>query len=317
MSDARQIALTWKMHEILRSEGFDIFGIAPASPHHEDSQHLSEWISAGKNGAMKFIERNLDKRGDITSLVEGAKSVIVAGLRYYSNDSSAGKDNYFVCRYARVRDYHQVMEEKLDRVQKIIKKEVPGAACRVFCDSGPVTEKAWAVRAGLGWRGRHSMIINKDIGSFFFLGEIVTTAEFLYENASSRDRCGECRLCIDACPTGAICDNRTIDARRCISYLTVEYEGDLPEEFRGKTEKIIFGCDRCQEVCPFNRKAVHYTDKELVPEFPITSLSRKDWLAMTPEDFKKMFKSSAIKRTGFKIIKRNIDFVNFGSSEKR
>jgi epoxyqueuosine reductase len=317
MPDARQIALTWKMHEILRAEGFDIFGIAPASPHHEDSQHLSEWIAEGKNGTMKFIERNLDKRGDITSLVEGAKSVIVAGLRYYSNDPSAGKDNYFISRYARVRDYHLVMEEKLDRVQKIIKKEVPGATCRAFCDSAPVTEKAWAVRAGLGWRGRHSMIINKDIGSFFFLGEIVTTAEFLYENASSRDRCGECRLCIDACPTGAICDNRTIDARRCISYLTVEYEGDIPEEFRGKTEKIIFGCDRCQEVCPFNRKAAHYTDKELVPEFPVTSLTRKDWLTMTPDDFKKMFKSSAIRRTGFKIIKRNIDFVNFGSSEKR
>ena len=317
MADARQIALTWKLHRALRSEGFDIFGIAPASPHHEDSQHISDWIAAGKNGTMQFIEKNLDKRGDITSLVEGAKSVLVAGLRYYSNDPSAGTDNYFVCRYARVRDYHQVMEEKLDRVQKIIRKEVPGAVCRVFCDAGPVAEKAWAIRAGLGWRGRHSMIINKDLGSFFFLGEIVTTAEFLYENASSRDRCGECRLCMDACPTGAICDDRTIDARRCISYLTVEHDGSLPEEFRGKTENIIFGCDRCQEVCPWNKKVVHYTDKELVPEFPVTGLTRKDWLAMTPEDFKKMFKSSAMKRTGFKMIRRNIDFVNYRSSEKR
>jgi epoxyqueuosine reductase len=317
MTDARKIALTWKVHEALRAEGFDIIGIAPASSHHEDSQHISEWIAAGKNGTMKFLERNLDKRGDITSLVEGAKSVIVAGLRYYSNDPSAGRDNYFVSRYSRVKDYHVVVEEKLERVIKVIKKDVPGAACRAFCDAGPVTEKAWAIRAGLGWRGRNSLVINKELGSFIFLGEIVTSAEFLYENASSRDRCGDCDLCIKACPTGAICDNRTIDARRCISYLTIEYEGDLPEEFRGKTENIIFGCDRCQEVCPWNKKAVHYTDRELVPEYPVTQMTRKEWQTMTPDDFKRHFKSSPIKRTGFKMIKRNIDFANPGSSEKR
>jgi epoxyqueuosine reductase len=298
-------------------EGFDISGIAQASPHHEDSQHIAEWTEAGKNGSMRYLEKNLDKRGDVTALVEGAKSVIVAGLRYYNNDSSAGDDNYFISRYARVKDYHLVMQEKLDRVQKIIKKEVPDAVCRVFCDAGPLTEKAWAIRAGLGWRGRHSMVINKDIGSFFFLGEIVTSAELLYDNTSARDRCGDCTLCIDACPTGAICSDRTIDARRCISYLTVEHEGDIPEEFRGKTENIIFGCDRCQEVCPWNNKALPYTDNELVPEFSITSLTRTDWLNMTPEDFKKMFKVSPMKRTGFKKIRRNIDFVNFASPEKR
>lgn len=298
-------------------EGFDISGIAQASPHHEDSQHIAEWTEAGKNGSMRYLEKNLDKRGDVTALVEGAKSVIVAGLRYYNNDPSAGDDNYFVSRYARVKDYHLVMQEKLDRVQKIIKKEVPDAVCRVFCDAGPLTEKAWAIRAGLGWRGRHSMVINKDIGSFFFLGEIVTSAELLYDNTSARDRCGDCTLCIDACPTGAICSDRTIDARRCISYLTVEHEGDIPEEFRGKTENIIFGCDRCQEVCPWNNKALPYTDNELVPEFSITSLTRTDWLNMTPEDFKKMFKVSPMKRTGFKKIRRNIDFVNFASPEKR
>ncbi|MDX9773813.1 MAG: tRNA epoxyqueuosine(34) reductase QueG [Bacteroidales bacterium] len=317
MTDARKIALTWKIHESLRMEGFDISGIAQASPHHEDSQHIAEWTEAGKNGSMRYLEKNLDKRGDVTALVEGAKSVIVAGLRYYNNDSSAGDDNYFISRYARVKDYHLVMQEKLDRVQKIIKKEVPDAVCRVFCDAGPLTEKAWAIRAGLGWRGRHSMVINKDIGSFFFLGEIVTSAELLYDNTSARDRCGDCTLCIDACPTGAICSDRTIDARRCISYLTVEHEGDIPEEFRGKTENIIFGCDRCQEVCPWNNKALPYTDNELVPEFSITSLTRTDWLNMTPEDFKKMFKVSPMKRTGFKKIRRNIDFVNFASPEKR
>ncbi len=173
------------------------------------------------------------------------------------------------------------------------------------------------MRAGLGWRGRHSMVINKDIGSYFFIGEIVTTAEFLYDDTSARDRCGECTLCVDACPTGAICNDRTIDARRCISYLTIEHDGNLPEEFSGKTENMIFGCDRCQEVCPWNKKAVQYTDKDLVPEFPVTSLTRREWQNMTPEDFKKIFRSSPIKRTGYKMLRRNIDFVSYRSPEKR
>ena len=310
MTDARKIALTWKIRESLRMEGFDIYGIAQAAAHHEDSSHISEWISAGKNGTMGFIERNLDKRGDITTLVEGARSVIMAGIRYYSNDSPAGEDNYFISRYARVKDYHQVIEEKLTRIQKIIKKEVPDSVSRVFCDAGPVTEKAWAIRAGLGWRGKHSLVINKDIGSFFFLGEIVTTAEFINDNATSRDRCGECILCIEACPTGAICSDRTIDARRCIAYLTIEHDGNLPEEFRGKTEKIIFGCDRCQEVCPWNRKAIAYSDKELIPDFTVTSLTRKEWHSLTPEEFKRIFRSSPVKRTGYDKIRRNIDFVD-------
>jgi epoxyqueuosine reductase len=313
VTDARKIALTWKIRESLRTEGFDIYGIAQASAHHEDSSHISEWIASGKNGTMGFIERNLDKRGDINTLVEGARSVIVAGIRYYSNDPPAGEENYFVSRYARVKDYHQVIEEKLNRVQKIIRKEVPDAVCRVFCDAGPVTEKAWAIRAGLGWRGKHSLVLNKDIGSFFLLGEIVTTAEFICDDASARDRCGDCTLCIDACPTGAICSDRTIDARRCISYLTIEHNGNIPEEFRGKTERMIFGCDRCQEVCPYNRKAIPFTDSELIPEFPVTSLTRKEWHSLTPEEFKKIFRSSPVKRTGFEKIKRNIDFVDHRS----
>jgi len=259
---------------------------------------------------MGFLERNLDKRGDITTLVEGAKSVIVAGIRYYSNEPAAGEGNYFVSRYARVNDYHQVIEEKLTRVQKVIKKVVPDAVSRAFCDAGPVTEKAWAIRAGLGWRGQHSLVINRDIGSFFFLGEIVTTAEFQYDDASARDRCGECTLCIDACPTGAICGDRTIDARRCIAYLTIEHDGSILEEFRGKTERIIYGCDRCQEVCPWNKKAVPYTDKELIPDFPVTSLTRKEWHNLTPDEFKRIFRSSPVKRTGFDKIRRNIDFVD-------
>ena len=310
MTDERKIALTRKIRESLRMQGFDIYGIAQAAAHHEDNTCIAEWIAAGKNGSMKFFERNLDKRGDITTLVEGARSVIVAGIRYYSNEPAAGKENYFVSRYARVRDYHLVIKEKLARVQKIIKEEVPDAVSRTFCDAGPVTEKNWAVRAGLGWRGKHSLVINRDIGSFFFLGEIVTTAEFIYDSATSPDHCGDCTLCIDACPTGAICSDRTIDARRCIAYLTIEHDGSIPEEFRGKTERIIFGCDRCQEVCPWNKKAVPYSDKELIPDFSVTSLTRKDWHSLTPDEFDKIFRSSAVKRAGYEKIRRNIDFAD-------
>jgi len=310
VTDERKIALTRKIRESLRMEGFDIYGIAQAAAHHEDNTCIAEWIAAGKNGSMKFFERNLDKRGDITTLVEGARSVIVAGIRYYSNEPAAGKENYFVSRYARVRDYHLVIKGKLARVQKIIKEEVPDAVSRTFCDAGPVTEKNWAVRAGLGWRGKHSLVINRDIGSFFFLGEIVTTAEFIYDSATSPDHCGDCTLCIDACPTGAICSDRTIDARRCIAYLTIEHDGSIPEEFRGKTERIIFGCDRCQEVCPWNKKAVPYSDKELIPDFSVTSLTRKDWHSLTPDEFDKIFRSSAVKRAGYEKIRRNIDFAD-------
>jgi epoxyqueuosine reductase len=317
MTDARKIAHTWKIHDLLHREGFVISGIAPASQHHEDAEHISDWIASGRNGTMRYMERNLEKRGDITSLVDGAKSVIVAGLRYYNDASSNASNNYFVSRYARVRDYHLVVEEKLNRVIKVIKQEMPDVRCQTFCDSAPVSEKAWAIRAGLGWRGRNSLIINKEIGSFIFLGEIVTTAELLYDNASSRDRCGSCTLCIEACPTGAICDDRTIDARRCISYLTIEHKGDLPEEFSGRTANMIFGCDRCQEVCPWNKKSIPYTDMDLTPLFDVTRLSKTEWQTMSPEDFKKYFRASAIKRTGFKMIKRNIDFIDSGLPEKR
>jgi len=317
MDVADKTTLTIKVQEALRCEGFDIFGIVPAIPYPEDAQHVAEWIKEGRNGTMRFMERNLNKRSDITALVEGSKSVIIAGLRYYNNDNPIDEDNYFVARYARVKDYHSVVKNKLKRILKIIESEDPGSRGRVFCDSAPVTEKTWAIRAGLGWRGRNSVIINEDIGSFFFLGEIVTSAEFLYDNHVHEDLCGTCHMCIDACPTGAICDDRTIDARRCIAGLTIEHDGELPDEFNGKTGRIIFGCDRCQEVCPWNKKTSSYTDRELEPDFRITSLTKTEWEALTPEVFNKIFRSSPVRRTGFEKIKRNILFVSSTSPEKR
>jgi epoxyqueuosine reductase len=316
MEAVDKINLTWKVHEALRNEGFDIFGITEAAPFPEESDNIAKWIAAGRNGSMKFMERDSGKRADITLLAEGARSVIVAGLNYFSDDPSAGSDNYFVSRYARVRDYHEVLKEKLTRVASILGHEVPDAVSGVFCDSAPLTEKAWAIRAGLGWRGRNSLVLNEDLGSFFFLGEIVTSVELVYDRPDDRDRCGICRRCSEACPTGAICDDRTIDARRCIAYLTIEHKGELPEEFRGKTENIIFGCDRCQEVCPWNSKARRHTDPEFETDGRVTDLTKEEWLKMTPEEFKIIFSSSPVIRTGYGRIRRNIDFVT-GSPEKR
>ena len=315
MDAGAKYLLTWKVHEALRNEGFDIFGIAEAAPYPEESENIGRWIAAGKNGTMSFLGNHSVKRGDITRLVEGAKSVIVAGLNHYSDDASPENENFFVSRYARVRDYHEVMREKLTRVATILGNEAPDSVSGVFCDSAPITEKAWAIRAGLGWRGRNSLILNEDIGSFFFLGEIVTSAALIFDKSDPVDHCGECRRCIEACPTGAICDDRTIDARRCIAYLTIEHRGELPEEFRGKTEKMIFGCDRCQEVCPWNKKAEQYKDRELFTEPRVTDITREQWQKMTPDDFKTIFRSSPVNRTGFSRIRRNIDFIT-GLPEK-
>ena len=316
MDSVDKYILTWKVHEALRKEGFDIFGIAEAAPFPEESENIGKWIAAGRNGTMKFMERDSGKRADVTLLSEGARSVIVAGLNYFSDDPLVGNDNYFVSRYARVSDYHEVMKEKLTRVAAVLGQEAPDSVSRVFCDSAPVTEKSWAIRAGLGWRGRNSLVLNEGHGSFFFLGEIVTSAELVFDKPDDRDRCGTCRRCSEACPTGAICDDRTVDARRCIAYLTIEHRGELPEEFRGRTENMIFGCDRCQEVCPWNKNATRYTDAKLEPDRRVTDLTRDEWLNMTPEEFKVIFSSSPVSRTGYEKIRRNIGFVS-GSPEKR
>jgi len=316
MENSSKVELTKRIRQSLFNEGFDISGITRVEKHPEDVDHISGWVNNGRNGSMHFIEENTGKRGDLSTLVEGAKSIIVAGLRYYSNEAAAGNEDYFVARYARVRDYHTVVKEKLGRVLDVLKKEAPGAEGRIFCDSAPVTEKTWAIRAGLGWRGRNSLVINENIGSFFFLGEIVTSVELVYESAETADHCGSCTICIDSCPTGAICSDRTIDARRCIAYLTIEHKGDIPPDFEGKMENIIFGCDRCQEVCPWNKRSVPYSDKELKPDYNVTQLTKSDWQTMTEESFNKIFRSSPVRRTGLEKMRRNICLVTNISPEK-
>lgn len=280
-------------------------GIAPAEPHPEDAERTAGWVAAGMNGSMDYMKRSIRERGDITSLVPGARSVIVAAINYYNEDIPRSKDRYIIARYARGGDYHIVIKEKLNRTLSLIKSLAPEATGKVFVDSPPIAEKEWAIRAGIGWRGRHSVIINKDLGSFILLGEIVTTAVFQYDETYIEDHCGTCSICVDACPTRAINDNHTINASRCIAYLTIEN----PSEVKDHSEVMIYGCDRCQEVCPWNGKAVHTDIKEFFTSPEVVSLRRHDWENMSKERFDSLFPSSPVKRAGYEGMMRNVSIA--------
>lgn len=307
--------LTSHIKESLYSEGFGPVGIAPVTEHPEDAAGVEAWVASGMHGSMSYLERYNDKRADIASLVLGARSVIVAGMNYYNNDLPDTNNTFFIARYARGRDYHTVIRDKLLSVLSVITSALPETTGRVFTDSAPVTEKAWAERAGLGWRGRNSLIINKESGSFFLLGEIVTTAQLIYDTPEINDHCGECRLCIDACPTGAINNNRTIDARRCISYHTIELRGEKPPKLlKEEAGRIIFGCDRCQEVCPWNKKAKHHSIPEFVPSDEKCSLTRDDWRNMTEERFNRLFAGSPLERAGYKGMMHNVALSSGGKT---
>ena len=317
MNDTEKTALTKKIGDTLGKEGFSIYGFAPALTHPEDTDHLSTWIEKGRHGGLGYLVRNRDKIGEISSMVEGASSVIMAGLPYNRKDPEGTGDRYFISRYARVKDYHLVITAKLKRIARLIGKEVPGSVSRVFCDTSSVTEKEWAIRAGLGWRGKHSIIINDTLGSFFFLGGIVTTIPLVYSETRTEDRCGTCRRCIDACPTGAICSDRTIDVKRCIAYMTIEKFEDIPDWFGGKIEDMIYGCDRCQEVCPWNSNHPEGIDHELEPEFDVNAITREQWITMTDEDYDKTFATSAMKFAGLEKVRKTIRFIESQSPEKK
>lgn len=305
------VLLSVRIKESLRSEGFGPVGIAPAAPHQSDADSIASWVAAGRHGSLGYMERNNDKRADITSLLPGARSVIVAAMNYYNEDIPGSDDRYFIARYARGMDYHIFMKEKLYRTLSIIKTDLPGSTGRVFVDSAPVTEKAWAERAGIGWRGRNSLIINREIGSFFLLGVIVTSAELVYDTPVEQNYCGDCHLCIDACPTGAINNNYTIDARKCISYHTIEIRGEQPPELlKGHSDNSIFGCDICQEACPWNNKAKHHDVPEFMPSPEVISLTRNDWQKMTEEKFHRLFSGTPLERPGYKGMMHNVAVVS-------
>ena len=286
--------------------GFDLCGIAPSRPLEERERILADWCASGFNGGMKYLSENTGKRADPGKLFPGARSLVVTGLNYFAANGQTEPGVPVISRYAYGVDYHDVIIKKLTSLLEYVKTVQPSAAGKPYADTGPLLEKGWAVEAGLGWQGRHSIIINRKIGSFFFLGVLILDIPLDYDEPETKDNCGSCRLCIDACPTGAINGNRTIDARRCIANLTIENRDHVPHELVPLMGKRIYGCDRCQEVCPWNSK----TPIHNVPEFRIgeelAHLTPGEWQNMTRERYKKLFRNTPLARKKYETFMENV-----------
>lgn len=300
--------ITGKIKEKAIHLGFSACGVSEVTLLQDDVKRLETWLQEGNQGEMSYLERNFDKRVDPRKLVPGAKSVISVLDNYFTEDRQDDRSVPLISMYAHGRDYHDVVRKKLKQLLEYIRREFGEVDGRVFVDSAPVLERAWAARSGLGWIGRNSLLLTRNSGSFYFLGEIILDLELTYD-APVRDLCAKCRLCIDACPTGAIVEPRKVDARKCLSYLTIEYRGELPNDLRAAFGNRIFGCDICQDVCPFNRKARPHDEPLFRMSERLSSLTRTGWQNLTVNEYEELFSGSAVKRTGFAGLRRNIDFV--------
>ncbi len=285
--------------------GFSNCGIARAEPLFQETPHLLQWLDKGFHADMKYMERNLEKRTDPQQLVENAKSVIVV-LHNYFPEKVKFNSSYKVAKYAYGKDYHQVLKEKLFTLFNFIHSEITPITGRCFTDSAPVLERAWAVKAGLGWIGKNSNLLTRNDGSFVFIGELIIDLELEYDRPTMHDYCGSCTICIEQCPTGAIVSPKVIDSRRCISYLTIENKEVIPEEFTGKTNNWIFGCDICQDVCPWNRKCQPHSESQFTPSDSLVELTDERWENLTENDFTTLFSQSPISRPGYEGLIRNV-----------
>ena len=294
------------MKQIASKLGFSYCGISEASFLEEEAPRLEEWLSRNYQGKMGYLENHFDKRLDPRKLVPGAKSVISLIYNYFPEKDLATSDGYKIAKYAYGKDYHFVIKDKLKTFFEELKNRVGEIDGRVFVDSAPVHERAWAAKSGIGWIGKNSLLLNKEMGSFFFLAELILDLE-LVPDGPVKDHCGTCTACMDACPTDAIPEPYVVDGSRCISYLTIELKEEIPKEFQGKMDNWIFGCDICQDVCPWNRFSKPHQEEQFEPGV-WQHLSKKDWMELTEEVFRKVFKKSAVKRTKFSGLKRNIDF---------
>ena len=291
-----------------RALGFDFCGIARAEFLEEEAKRLEIWLKKGYHGEMSYMENHFDKRLDPTLLVPGARSVISLMYNYYP-EKVQDSDSYKISKYAYGEDYHRVIKDKLKELVEILRREVGDFNARVFTDSAPVMERSWAERSGLGWIGKHSLLINREKGSFFFLAEIICDLSPEPDPAFKSDHCGTCTRCVDACPTEAIIPDKTVDASRCISYFTIELKNEIPQEFRGKFEDWMFGCDICQDVCPWNRFSIPHSEERFEPRPELLHYSKKDWAEMTADLFNDLFRKSAVKRTKYSGLQRNLNFL--------
>lgn len=290
--------------------GFDHCGIAKARRLEEDAIRLENWLNKGMHGAMKYMENHFDMRVDPTKLVPGAKSVITLLLNYFPAEEQ-NSDSFRISKYAYGNDYHDVIRTKLNTLLQWIHENIGEVNGRGFVDSAPVLERSWAQQSGAGWVGKSGNLITKKGGTFFFIATLITDLELEYDDPFAKDYCGSCTRCIDACPTDAILENKVVDGSRCISYFTIELKEMLiPDEMQGKFNNWIFGCDVCQDVCPWNRFSEPTKEPGFTPIPGILNFSTRDWEELTEESFKKIFRNSPIRRTKFHGIKRNLGFLS-------
>jgi len=300
--------------QLIKSEalrlGFSDCGISAADFLPGEAARLKSWLEKGYNADLSYMENHYEKRVDPRKLVEGAKSVVSVILNYYPDKKQTDPEAPVLAKYAYGQDYHQVIRKKLNALLSFTNELIPGCEGRVFTDSAPVLEHAWASRAGLGWIGKNSLLLTTRFGSFVFIGEMIISAELEYDRPVN-DMCGSCRNCITSCPTGAIVEDRVVDAGKCISYHTIENKTpEMPEEVRGKFQNRVFGCDICQDVCPWNSKATANATEEFNPHPELLSLGKKEWHLLDKEAFNNLFRGSAVKRAKFEGLRRNLDFLS-------
>lgn len=300
-----------KHTQIIKAEskrlGFLSCGISKATFLEEEAPRFETWLKNGHHGEMKFMEDYFDKRLDPRLLVDGAKSVVSLLINYYPSELQ-NKDSYKISKYAYGKDYHNVIKKKLKKLLNALRTEIGEISGRAFIDIAPIMDKAWAAKSGLGWIGKHSNLITQQVGSFYFIAELIIDLELEYDNPTT-DHCGTCTACIDTCPTQAIIEPYIVDGSKCISYYTIELKDNLPVEAKGKMEDWMFGCDICQDVCPWNKFSKSHSEPLFNPNPELLSFSKKDWEEITEDTFEQVFKGTPIKRTQYKGLTRNIDFL--------
>ncbi len=310
MVASENIRISSLIREKTAELGFDLCGIAKVRKLSECEELLTRWCADGMHDKMNYLTRDTDKRANPEILFPGAKSMIVTGLNYYTNERQKLPDVPLVSIYALGKDYHNLITERLEKLLTYIRLIMPGADGRAFCDDAPVLEKPWAVEAGLGWRGKNSVVINAGIGSFFFIGILILNIELEYDKPLEGEKCRSCRICIDSCPTGAINSDRTINARRCIANLTIGNRGPVPDEIIPLMGRKVYSCDICQDVCPWNKNVKPHSTPEFAITDELAQMTKEQWLSLDSDKFNALFKGTPVERVKFDRFKRNIEAIS-------